>query len=117
MFGLSFRPAPRRYESGLPTYDGRFSSFSNDHEFAVSGVDCNEEDFMGDDKNGAIQTCVFRTICGKKNPRCVVQQSMKQWKGHGYACTKKDKAGVACGTREVINQKLRDNLETKCDRY
>ena len=104
-----------RYESGLPTYDGRFSKERNP-SFALSGLDCNEDEFKGEDRDEALKQCSFRTICGRNNPRCVVQQSMKQWKGKGYACRKSDKAGVACGSQVSINRMSRKQLGLKCNR-
>ena len=82
---------------------------------------CNEKDFdfNGEDdeeKENAVQKCRFHTICGKNDPRCVVQQSMQQWKGKGYACRSQDKAGVACGSQEAIEEKLKNLLEIRCDR-
>jgi hypothetical protein len=97
-----------RYEAGIPTYDGRYSS-NRKPEYAVSGVQCEQEDF---------ENCKFRTICGNSDPSCLVRQSMKQFQGKGYACNKgseTDAAGVICGNLTTITKILQEKI--KCNRY
>jgi len=95
-----------KFEAGIPTYDGRYSSTRNP-EYAVSGVQCTD----------GLTSCKFRTICGNSDPSCLIQQSMKQFKGKGYACNKNsetDVAGVICGNQTVITSLLEEKI--KCNR-
>ena len=93
-----------RYEAGIPTYDGRYSN-NKSPDYAISGLSCQQED---------IENCKFHTICGKDNPLCLTQQSIRQFGGSGYAFNKgnnPDIAGVVCGNKKTIAKLMKDTAE------